>query len=84
MSKYAIEDSTLVAIGDAIRDKNGTTDTYTPAEMATAIGAIETGITPTGELEITENGTYDVTDYASAIVNVLSGGNYEDGNEVSF
>lgn len=44
---------------------NGTLDTY-----ASKIDAIETGITPTGTINITENGTYDVTDKASANVNV--------------
>lgn len=47
---------------------NGTLDTY-----ASKIDAIETGITPTGTINITENGTYDVTDKASANVNVNSG-----------
>ena len=51
-----------VTVGD------GTLDTY-----ASKIDEIETGITPTGTINITENGTYDVSDKASANVNVNSG-----------
>ena len=59
--KTSIENKGVI-VGD------GTLNTY-----ASKIDEIETGITPTGTINITENGTYDVTDKASANVNVNSG-----------
>lgn len=41
--KYSINDTTLTAIGNAIREKTGATDTYKPTEMATAIQSITGG-----------------------------------------
>ena len=41
MSKVVIDDSKLVNIADAIRNKNGSANKYTPTEMATAIGDIK-------------------------------------------
>lgn len=75
MSKVFIEEASLTAIGDAIRAKTGSTDLMSPAVMVTAIEGIETGsssggITPTGTITITSNGDYDVTEFATASINV--------------
>ena len=43
MSQVLVNETSLTAIADAIREKNGATDTYKPSEMAAAIGAIPTG-----------------------------------------
>ncbi len=43
MANVLVQDSSLTAIADAIREKNQTTNTYKPAEMGEAIKAIETG-----------------------------------------
>lgn len=65
------------ADGNVIGEGSGTPLTYTPLEMPAAILAISGesggGITPEGELEILENGDYDVTTYASAHVSVPVG-----------
>lgn len=75
MAKKTINDSTLTAIANAIRAKTGDSDTMTPLEMPEEIASIPTGITPTGTIEITENGTgIDVAQYASADVSVSGGG----------
>ena len=75
MSRVTVNETYLSDIADAIRSKNGTENTYTPAEMADAIEAISGGgITPTGtkQISITSNGTTteDVTNYASAEITV--------------
>ena len=41
--KKLYEEAAVQAIADAIREKNGSSDTYKPGEMASAILAIPTG-----------------------------------------
>lgn len=49
MSKVFIEETTLTAIGDAIREKTGTTEKIAPQNMGQVILAITTGDIPNGE-----------------------------------
>lgn len=57
----------------------GTIDTY-----SSKIDAIQKGIIPTGTINITENGTHNVTNYASANVNIPKEMPEADFNEVNF
>lgn len=43
MAKVFIEETTLTAIGDAIRSKTGKTELIDPANMSTEIASITTG-----------------------------------------
>lgn len=62
-------------IAAAIRQKGqALPPNYDPKTFPDRISSIETGITPSGTLDITSNGTHDVTNYASVNVNVAGGG----------
>lgn len=79
MAKVLVNESSLTGIADAIRSKNGSTDTYKPSEMAAAITAISGGGEPIIEaLEVTSNGTYTAPDgvdgYSPVTVNLPQDG----------
>ena len=57
---------------NAIKAKKSSSTKICPRDFADEIAGISTGITPTGTINITSNNTYDVTNYASANVNVGS------------
>ena len=69
MADYLTTDTELESIADAIRAKGATSALLIyPSGFVSAIQAIPTGTTPTGTINISANGTYDVTNYASAAV----------------
>ena len=69
-----INESILTDIADAIRTKTGKSQKIYPSNMDEEILSISAGgTTPTGSINITTNGTHDVTNYATAVVAVSSG-----------
>lgn len=72
-------DADLTTVANAIRTKGGTSAQLSfPSGMAAAIADLPSGgITPSGSISITENGTYDVEEYAEAVVDVSGGGGSE-------
>lgn len=64
---YLISGESLTGIADSIRGVNGETNKYTPAEMKAKISALKD---PKGSVTIAINGTYDVSQKATAIVEV--------------
>jgi hypothetical protein len=68
MAQVLVTESYLDDIADAIRERNGSESTYTPAQMADAIVALYPE--PSGSINITQNGTVDVKAKATAIVDI--------------
>ena len=66
-----VDNQTLTNIADAVRYKTGTNGKMLLNEIPDKIRNIE-GIIPSGSIEVTENGTYDVTTKQAAFVNVSS------------
>lgn len=71
MTRVLINESNLQNIANAIRGKNGLSDTYTPSQMASAISAIPTGSSITAEIV-----TVTVNADKTSAYNILTGNQF--------
>lgn len=71
MARVLINESNLQNIANAIRGKNGSSDTYTPSQMASAISAIPTGGSVTAEIV-----TVTVDADKTSVYNILTGNQF--------
>ena len=76
VNKVIYGSSTLMDISDTTADDEDVAEgkVYYKASGLRSVGTASGGITPTGTIPISANGTYDVTNYASADVNVSGSG----------
>ncbi len=79
MSKKLYEENSIKAIADAIREKNGSTDTYKLSAMAAAITAIETG---GGDQPQLNTPTISITEDTLTITPNKNNGNFVTGYNV--
>lgn len=71
MAKVVVTKSKLDSLATSISTKSGISAPMTIDQMTSAVDSISGGgITPTGTIQITTNGTHNVATYASAEVNV--------------
>ncbi len=72
MTKVLVNDSSLMDIADAIREKNGTEETYKPSEMGDAVRSIQSG-----------GGSFNVLQYAKNIRQFLYTATLPDVDEIT-
>ncbi len=74
MAKYTTLNGLFTAIANSLRSKTSSSGKIVADDFPSVIDGLKIGVTPSGTRSITANGTYDVTNYASASVNVPSTG----------